>query len=177
MSSAKQERAEAAAAVLEEVEKMAKKADDLAKWAAQELASARAEALSAARQVSGVQAKENNEAPTSCGQIANAPGQSKPTHVVQRTAAKEVSATTELLEAILECEAVYMRQLFVLRRVSKQFAGTIAGSISLQKKMFLLPDNEDPFLNPLLEDCAQYLKCFNRLGCNYCPEIGRHPTP
>nr|OQO30249.1 hypothetical protein B0A51_01797 [Rachicladosporium sp. CCFEE 5018] len=167
MSSAKQERAETAAAVLEEAETMAQAADKLAKWAAQQLAFAKAEAMSAAHQASVEQIDESEEPSTACCPILKAPLQLKPNHSGPNTAAQEVFATVELLEAILECEVLGMRKLFVFQRVSKRFGATIAGSIRLQKKMFLLPVketmDEDPQLNPLLDGMEQHLNCFDRV--------------
>ncbi|KAK5127002.1 hypothetical protein LTR85_008361 [Meristemomyces frigidus] len=52
-------------------------------------------------------------------------------------AVRSVFHTTELLEAILD--HTDLRDLFVLRGVSKAFNNTVAGSVILRRRMFLVP--------------------------------------
>nr|OQO30248.1 hypothetical protein B0A51_01796 [Rachicladosporium sp. CCFEE 5018] len=89
------------------------------------------------------------------------------------TAAEKVFAVTELTEAILAHDIISIRQLFLLQRVNRQFADTIAGSIRLRKKLWLHPlpmkfDGKDA-LNPLLGDEKQRFQIFD--NTSFCNEL------
>ncbi|KAK6436279.1 hypothetical protein LTR95_007521 [Oleoguttula sp. CCFEE 5521] len=167
MSSARQERADAAAAVLVEAKKMASTADEMARWASRELILAEHEALWTARRATTRKTKGDSKTSNARRPIRKTLARPKKVSSGPPTATQRVFSTTELLEAILLCGPIKMRQLFSLQRVSKQFAATIAGSMKLQKKMFLrvVKQDEEGYcdLNPLFDDPEQRLKCFENV--------------
>ncbi|KAK6429845.1 hypothetical protein LTR95_014003 [Oleoguttula sp. CCFEE 5521] len=140
-------------------------ANDMARWAAQELRWAEDAAMWTARRAATGKASAAIQRSTARRRVPKRSERLQIAPPSPCTAAQRLLDTTELLEAILLCRTINMRESFKLQRVSKHFAGTIAGSIKLQKKMYSRPvqKGEDGYehLNPLFEDPEQRLRYFN----------------
>ncbi|KAK4496115.1 hypothetical protein PRZ48_012094 [Zasmidium cellare] len=88
--------------------------------------------------------------------IEQANNNDRPTEYTGSAGARVVDIVEILEMTLLELPPSAMFQLFTMQRVSKALQGTIAGSVKLQRRMFLLPDERLPRarLNLLLKNCA-----------------------
>ncbi|KAK6429846.1 hypothetical protein LTR95_014004 [Oleoguttula sp. CCFEE 5521] len=84
---------------------------------------------------------------------------------------REYSPSPHSAREILSHEAISIRQLFLLQRVNTQFTNTIAGSIQLQKKLWLHPnptnDHDEDALVPSIADEQQRFRIIDKTSFDF----------